>query len=100
MIGEVQLQEHNAVQCCSINEITTVQCNFQTNEIVSSVSEFPMATLQYPSSQGVTICDKIVYVFSGFVAQDASITTKPNISPTLFAFSLDKKSLSKQECKL
>lgn len=86
IIGVVQLQDDNAVQYCSIHEITAVQFNLKTKQIVSSVcdSEFPMST------QAATISNNIVDVFGGHMAKDKSIPTTPEISSILFAFDFDK----------
>lgn len=74
------MQDNNAVQYCSIHEITAVQFNLETKQIVSSVCEFPMST------QAAT--NNIVDVFGGHMAKDRSITTKPDISSILFALTL------------
>ena len=83
------MQDDNAVQYCNINEITAVQFNFETNEILTTLIKFPMAP-QYLSSRAETICNNIVHVFGGYMAQESRITAKPDISSTLFAFDLDK----------
>lgn len=83
------MQDHNAVQYCNINGVNAVQFNFETNEILTTLCKFPMA-LKYLSSQAATICDDVVYVFGSYMAQDSSITAKPDISSTLFALDLDK----------
>ena len=83
------MQDDNAVQYWNINEITTVQFNFETNEILTTLIKFPMAP-QYLSSRAETICNNIVHVFGGYMAQESRITAKPDISSTLFAFDLDK----------
>ena len=89
ILGGIQLADDNALQYCSIQEIT-IKINFATHDFLANVVQFPFPTPQYSSSQAATICDNIIHIFGGYKAHASTVTTKPDLNSTMFAFDVDK----------
>ena len=49
-----------------------------------------LITPQYLSSQVAIICGNIILIFGGYQVHASTISTKPNLSSTLFAFDVGK----------